>query len=367
MAHDLKAIAGFETLTGLVKTHFDQSANRYLQNNVFTKKKAILGDVAKWHQIDASRELAPFTGRKGAAIEVANLGVAERTASPATIILSKKIDGHELFREGWPDGRMGPGMQLLPNANVRIQDEAIDLTNQIGATREWACARTLEGSLAVTATSPPGSKTAFTLAWPGVQTLAAGGAYFSDNTKKLITDTTAAKPSLYNFKKKMTDNAGLALGRILINAAIMAQVRNVTEVQNLVRGSIPNAPVLPTKDMINAAISGESAQFVEYDGNYTVGGTVTRFILDANAIGLPASNEYFEMHEGYGVIPLGAGVIGTEGFGDVVSLMKLSQPGVWSYAVLNPRPPIHVEVFVGCTFLPVLAYEKAVILATVNS
>lgn len=368
MAGDLKAIAGFQTLTGLVKAHFDQSKNRMLEREVFTTKKVVGGDgLAKWHQIDASRELAGFTGRSGAAIEVANLDLAERESKPATVILSKKIDGHELLLQGWPDGRQGEGMQLLPSAAQRIQDEAIDLANRVGATREWACARALEGSIAVTASSPAGSKTAFTVSFPNIQTLTAGGAYFSSASTKLITDTTSGKPSLFNFKRKMSDVAGLALKRILINAAIVAQTRACTEVQNLVRGSIPNAPVLPSLDMVNVAIAGEGARFVEYDGNYTASGTVTRFVTDTYAFGLPESNEHFQMHEGYGVVPLGAGVIGTEGMGSALNLMTLSQAGIWSYAVLNPRPPIHVEIFVGCTFLPVVAYEKAVIKATVNS
>lgn len=365
MGSDLKPLLKFDTLTGVVRTFFDQSKNRVLSREYFRRKKPIMGEMAKWHRLAASREPAPFAGRTGTAIATKLMDVDEEKAAPASIRVFKEIKGHELFLEGWPSEREGDGLQLLPNAQQKISDELQDLVNQVTCSLEIACRMACAGSIVIDATNFPGSKTVATVSFSGVQTLTAGGAYLSDASKKIVTDETTDKPSVFNMKRKLQDNAGLALGPILMNAKMTAQARRNTELQNLVRGSIPGAPVVPNVDQINTALAGERARIVEYDGNYTLSGTVTRILPDDKAICLPENFEdILELHEGYEVVPAGGNVIGTEG--RALELMRLRTPGIASYAVLNPDPPISVKLYVLYTFLPVLKYDKGVVYATLN-
>lgn len=368
MPSELEAILGFQTLTGVVRAHWDQSPNRYISKTLFTRKKSVLGETAKWHQIKASRELAPFTGADAPPIRVELLGVEEREHGLAHILLSKEIPGRALFQEGWPtEGRQGPGLQLLPNARARIDDERAELMTMVEGAVEYLCAGAVNGRIQVDSTKVPGSKVKFDVQFDSVQTLNAGGAYWGTGSTKILTDTTAGKPSVPNFKLKFDTVAGVPFRRWLGTYKETAKLRNCEEIQKAVRGSVAGAGFTPTTAALRTILLDEGVEWNEYSGVYTKSGVVTRFLTDGTVIGLPADNTFFEMHEGHAVIPTGGatGIIGAPG--GELGMMRLSTPGIYAYAILKPRPPVAVELFVGWSGLPVLTYGPSVITATVDA
>jgi len=378
MAFDLAPIAGYQTLTGLVKAFFDQSRNRMLQSMFFGKKKNILGEYAKFHTIRASRGLAPIVGRRDTAVEQNLLGLEEREVAPLNILVSKTLYATDVLQGGWPTpGREGPGLQLLPNAAQRVADEVQDLVNMVPATLEWAAGKLLfTGTIPISAANVPGSKFTKTITFDNTQTLNGGSAFWSTSSSKLVTDTHSGaldRASFPAIKHKMRSVAGLEASRILVNFLQTAELQANTEIQNIFRGSVPGAPVMPASiDAINTVTKaqGLNLEFMEYNAGYVPsGGAFTRFVPDGYYCALPDTNEFFEMHEGYGEIPVGpiVGAVGTPSAAGGLDLIKLSSPGIWSYAVLNPKPPLSWELFVGYRGLPVVTFGESIIHGTTSA
>ena len=164
---------------------------------------------------------------------------------------------------------------------------------------------------------------------------------------KILTDTTDGLPAIQRLTR---EDAGLELARCYTNETVQSYLLTNDQVKGFFGERLKT-------ELLEAGYIRQirGITFRQYDFGYVdSSGTFHKFIADNKAIFLPATSEYFEIHEAPAMIPDGKGGL------------KRVRSGKYAYAQVQYDPP-GVTLFVGYNFLPVCRFPDAFVYADVKS
>ena len=321
--------------------------------------RPIPGDHASWDEVSKKRHLAPITGPDASHKNVELMVRGVRGSTMACIKLKKRIPGSRLFRE------RAPGSDVA-NAELVIADEIAELWKMVRKTRNWMCAQTLLGSLAVTAANVPGTDYPFTI-------------NYATNAQSAATDWSGGAPTILadldTLMGSFIGSCDLEPRVAVTNDAVQSYLRNDANIQELLsfkRGddALQDSPVSPAVFQ-RAQIAGLE-WLVSYSGFTPVGGNRTRFLAtpagDADrVILLPGRDELSDvlrLYEGTLTKPSGSGPYGASesDYGGI----EQTKPGSYGFSKIDEEGT-GLNVYVGWVGLPVLTFPEAVTVVNVSA
>lgn len=334
---------GVRNLNRVVETFGDNSPNRFLSS--FFAPDPTDGEIYEWDELTFPRDLAPITGPDAPSKNRVELEKTHRTTTLAHMKLNKRINGRKVFLM-----ERGVGA-LRPEAEATVAREIKDMRNSMEKTIEYLCAKAFKGSIAVSAANIADSDVTFTVTY-AVQTMTATTSWATASTKIL-----SAAAELPKIKDDYAKKVGFPVKLAIFNQSVANYLLGNTEIQGWVQNTQRGIEIFDIGHIAHMS----DIDWTQYDGNYKpVGGAVTKFIADDDAIFLPEAGnraEYLRMALGKGMVPQAA--IG----GEKDMLMSPAPGSGWySYATVETDPVV-LKVILGWVGLPIIVYPDIVLVA----
>lgn len=353
MSSPAQQLLGLRSLNGRVEAFGEDVTRTKAFTNKFAmgRKLVSLDGSFEWDEVTHSRSLAPVVGRDSPFPLRQELSVTPRRSSVADIKESKVISAERLY-ENREAGT------LRPNAKAVIEMELRDLVNRIGATYEYMCAHTAQGTLTVSAANIPGTSMPFTVTY-SPNTFTAAASWATAGTGILSSEVPALKTDY-------EQTCGLAPAQAIIGSTVEGYFLGNTQVTEYLHRAV-GEKILTTAGKLRGpmfdglAIGGLTWELTE--GGYVPdGGSFTRYLAEVDrGILLPSNAELDQvlgMAEAHGYVP-------AQAMGPAESAADLVRPapqaGWYAYATLaGPDHPTGVRIYVGYRGLPVLLRPAAV-------
>lgn len=340
MPGTLEQLFGVRHLTGLVRTFFDDSRDKFF-TDLFKKGKQMMpeSEFAEWDEVQAHRHLAPFTGHDNPFPRTRELDRINRYSSMAHIKLYKEIPGRRLFMDRMPG-------ELKPNARAWVMEELKDLQMQVQKSIEYLCVNALLGSIVVNSTTVPGSEIDFTLTFPV-------------NTQNREANWNAPGTAIVSRELELmtaeyTHDSGRLPAQLILNDVTQQYVRANDEVKTYVK-DLYQADFLSQGHVDMKLFDSMNLSGLKWwksvGGYVPEGGSFTRYMPDDRIIVLPANgelNDVLGFAEGTGIVP--RKLWGGEG---EVGIAQAPSRGMYAYseAISNPAS---IRLYVGWIGLPVI-------------
>jgi hypothetical protein len=238
-----------------------------------------------------------------------------------------------------------------------------DLVKAIRKTIEYACARSLAGSLVVSPATIPGSQVTFTVTY-AVNTYTAAASWATAGTGILSSELPALKRDHLQTSGMLGRQViadGTVIGHIYANTQVQAFLQNMLGERFAGAGVVMQGAAFDSFALGDLAWASNEAGYVPQGGSYTkyMPATDNLFLLPADG----ELRDVLGMALGRGFVPaIGPEVSSAEAAG--AQWMPAPSRGYYSYAVRSMNPP-GVQVFTGWVGLPLVMFPAGVTLADV--
>lgn len=306
----------------------------FVLGNTLFPAQPIQGDTAEWDVLKPARKVGEFVADGAPSKAVALEAVGHRIAKCLKRFDSKRLSGDFLNNIRDLGAR-----QKNARAALTREQQALDKRNAFA--KEWALSRALTGTLTINQEDVKLSVD-----------YELDGAHKPTASVSWATSTTDIPADLMAWKRLIEKDSGFTAGYAFANDKVLAYLLNNEATTGLLGESRLREQVAQSGVITNFM----GLDWFFYNAGYLDGsGTFVPFIADDKVILTPKETDWCALQVGSTLIPSGNGA-GND-------LVEVS--GRYSYAVVETDPP-GVRLFVGDSWLPVIAIPGAVVYADVT-